>query len=137
MTGRSSKANEPVVISFLTGHGIGMRVSVDHHVDASDTDADGFHDWYYEYDVYWFSRGGRSFVARAHIDEPGKIAFLSCELTILGFRRHRLLKAADLRSPLFKAAIAHLRDLGMTSIDRLTKTDGYVPIDHVGADGQL
>lgn len=112
-----------------------MRVSVDHHVDASDTDADGFHDWYYEYDVYRFSRGGRSFVVRAYSDEPGRAAFLACELKIFGFRRHRLLNAADLRSPLFAAAVAHLRDLGMNSFDRLTKADGYVPVGGPNADG--
>lgn len=112
-----------------------MRVSVDRHVDASDTDADGLHDWYYEYDVYRFSRGGRSFVARVYTDEPEKTAFLSCELKIFGFRRHRLLSDADLRSSLFKAAVAHLRALGMTSFDRLTETDGYVPVEGAGADG--
>lgn len=111
-----------------------MRVNIDHHVDASDIDADGFHDWYYEYDVYRFSRGGRSFVVRAYTDEPGKAAFLSFELKIFGFRRHRLLNAADLRSSLFRAAVAHLRGLGMTSFDQLTD-DGYVPVED--SDGAL
>lgn len=44
-----------------------VRVSIDHYVDASDTDADGMHDWHYEYDVYRFSRGWRIFVARAYL----------------------------------------------------------------------
>jgi len=114
-----------------------MRVSVEHHVDASDIDADGFHDWYYEYDVYRFSRGAISFVARAYMDELDKVAFLSRELNIFGFRRHRLLNAADLRSSLFAAAVAHLRGLGMISFDRLTKTDGYVPVEDARADGLL
>ena len=120
-----------VVMPYLRRHEIGMRVSVDHYVDASDTDADGMHEWYYEYDVYRFSQGGRSFVARAYTDEPEKAAFLSCEVKIFGFRRRRLLGPADIRSSLFAAALAHLRRLGMTTIDRLTKA-GYVPVEHAG-----
>jgi len=108
-----------------------MRVSVDHHLDASDIDAEGMHDYYYEYDVYRFSRGSRCFVARAYSDEPGKVAFLSCEVKLLGFCRQRLLRAADLRSSLFVAAVAHLRGLGMKSFDRLTEANGYVPIEDI------
>jgi hypothetical protein len=116
-----------------------IRVSIDHHVDASDIDAEGMHDWHYEYDVYRFSRGWRSFVARGYMDEPGKIAFLSCEVEVFGFYRHRLLSSADLKSSLFGAAVAHLQGLGMTSFDRLTKA-GYVSIedpDLAGATEQL
>lgn len=105
-----------------------MRVSIDHHVDASDTDADGMHDWHYEYDVYRFSQGWRSFVARAYTHEPGKAAFLSREVKVFGFYRHRLLSSADLTSSLFGDAVAHLRGLGVTSFDRLTNT-GYVSIE--------
>jgi len=112
-----------------------MRVSIDHHIDASDTDADGMHDWHYEYDVYRFSQGWKSFVARAYTDEPGKVAFLSCEVKVLGFYRHRLLNAADLKSSLFGDAVAHLRGLGMTSFDRLTKANGYVSIGDIDLGG--
>lgn len=125
-----------VVMPYLPRHEIRMRVSVDHYVDASDTDADGMHEWYYEYGVYRFSQGGRSFVARAYTDEPGKAAFLSCEVKIFGFRRHRLLNSADLRSSLFVAALAHLRRLGMTSIDRLTKA-GYVVVENAAPNGAI
>ncbi|HEY0597010.1 hypothetical protein [Sphingopyxis sp.] len=113
-----------------------MRVNVDHYVDASDPDADGLHDWYYEYDIYRFSQAGRSFVARAYTDEPRKVAFLAHEVKILGFRRHRLLNSADLRSSLFVAALAHFRRLGMTSIDRLTEA-GYVPVENAAPDGVI
>lgn len=116
-----------------------IRVSIDRHVDASVIDAEGMHDWHYEYDVYRFSRGWRSFVARGYTDEPGKIAFLSCEVKVFGFYRHRLLSSADLKSSLFGAAVAHLQGLGMTSFDRLTNT-GYVSIedsDLAGATEQL
>ena len=116
---------------YLPRHWMRMRVSVDHFIDASDADADGMHDWHYEYDVYRFSRGWRSFVARAYTDEPGKLAFLSCEVKVFGFYRHRLLRSADLRSSLFGAAVAHLRGLGMMSFDRLTKANGYVSIDDI------
>lgn len=112
-----------------------MRVSIDHHVEASEADANGMHDWHYEYDAYRFSQGWRSFVARAYTDEPGKVAFLSREVKIFGFYRHRLLNSADLESPLFRAAVAHLRDLGMTSFDRLTEANGYVSIEDMGGGG--
>ena len=105
-----------------------VRVSIDHYVDASDADADGMHDWHYEYDVYRFSRGWRSFVARGYTDEPGRIAFLLCEVKVFGVYRRRLLSSADLKSSLFGAAVAHLRGLGITSFDRLTNI-GYVPIE--------
>ena len=111
-----------------------MRVSIDHHVDASDTDVDGMHDWHYEYGVYRFSQGWRSLVARAYTDEPRKVAFLSCEVKVFGFCRHRLLSTADLRLSLFVAAAAHLRGLGVTSFDRLTKT-GYVSIEDTDLGG--
>lgn len=111
-----------------------IRVSIDHHVDASVIDAEGMHDWHYEYDVYRFSRGWRSFVARGYTDEPGKIAFLSCEVKVFGFYRHRLLGSADLTSSLFVAAVAHLRALGVTSFDRLTNT-GYVSIEDTDLGG--
>jgi hypothetical protein len=111
-----------------------MRVSIDRHVDASDTDADGMHDWHYEYDVYRFSQGWRSFVARAYTEEPGKAAFLSREVKVFGFYRHRLLGSADLTSSLFVAAVAHLRALGVTSFDRLTNT-GYVSIEDTDLGG--
>ena len=124
-----------VVMSHPPRHWMHMRVSIDHHVDASDLDADGFHDWHYEYDVYRFSQGWRSFVARAYTDEPGKVAFLSCEVKVFGFSRHRLLNFADLGSSLFVAAVAHLRGLGMTSFDRLTEANGYVSIEDTDRGG--
>lgn len=111
-----------------------MHVSVDHHIDASDTDADGMHDWHYEYHIYRFSQGRKAYVARAYVDDPGKVAFLSCEVRLLGVRRFRFLTSADLETSLFAAAVNHLRNLGMTEFDWLTKAEGYVPI---GAGGFL
>ena len=91
------------------------------------------------YELDRFSRGWRSFVARGYMDEPGKIAFLSCEVEVFGFYRHRLLSSADFKSSLFGAAVAHLQGLDVTSFDRLTKA-GYVSIedpDLAGATEQL
>jgi hypothetical protein len=60
-----------------SGHGRGapawpMMVEVSHHVDAPEPDADGFYDYRYEYEIYEFTDGVRTLLARAYSDEPEK-----------------------------------------------------------------
>ncbi|WP_454659109.1 hypothetical protein [Bosea beijingensis] len=101
-----------------------MDVVTSHHVDASECDAEGFYDYHYEYDIYRFSRGGRTFVARAYVDEPERAAFVS--------RQERgqscLLGPMDLTDPLLAEAAAYLHAAGKTSLERLSERDGYVPL---------
>jgi len=33
-----------------------MEIVKTHHIDASEPDANGWHDYYYEYDIYAFQR---------------------------------------------------------------------------------
>ncbi|MEI2302231.1 hypothetical protein [Ensifer sp. MJa1] len=102
-----------------------MQVAISHHVDAAEPDAEGLHDYHYEYDNYRFSRGHVTYTTRAYIDEPGQASFLSREYG----RESRLLDIADGDDPLLIEAVNHLRASGMTVLDRLTAHDGYVPID--------
>ncbi|MBP1089057.1 hypothetical protein JOE39_003091 [Pseudomonas sp. PvP100] len=40
-----------------------------HHIDASEQDKYGFYDYYYEYDMYYFTEGTLSLVARCYTDD--------------------------------------------------------------------
>lgn len=100
-----------------------MEIGRSRHVDASEPDAVGFYEYYYEYDIHSFRRDGRCYLARAYVDTPGEIAFLSCEEA----GRRRLLDSADLADPLFREAVACLRASGWETITWLTER-GYVPL---------
>ena len=101
-----------------------MKVEVSHHTDASEPDAQGFHDYCYEYDVFTFSDGSTSFLARSYRDEPQRASFVArCE----DGRRH-VLTGRDLRHPLFIEAAAYLRGVGKTDLTWLDSERGaYVP----------
>ena len=100
-----------------------MKVTASHHIDASEPDENGFYDYHYEYDIYEFSRDGRTYFARDYVDEPDQAAFTSC----LEGEESRLLEAADLTHPLLVQAAHYLNAAGKTRLDRLSKT-GYVPL---------
>jgi hypothetical protein len=102
-----------------------MDITVSHHVDASEPDAQGFYEYHYEYDVYRFSRAGRTYIARSYVDEPQSAAFLSC----LEGSESRLLSSADLVHPLLVAAVDHLRGIGKAALDRLAEPEGYVALE--------
>ncbi|MCD9032189.1 hypothetical protein LDO32_10690 [Luteimonas sp. Y-2-2-4F] len=75
------------------------------HVDESEED--GYH---YEYDIYRFTDGALCFVARSYVEDACEAHFLRAERR----GRPRYLRAADLRHPLFLAALDHLRGEGKT-----------------------
>ena len=50
-----------------------MQVEFSHHIDASEADAEGFYEYYYEYDIYCFTLGGLSLVVRKDARLPGFI----------------------------------------------------------------
>lgn len=106
-----------------------MEVAISHHIDASEPDAEGFHEYHYEYDIYEFSRAGRSYAARSYIDTADRAAFLSR----LEGGQERLLEPADLVDPLLVEAVDYLHAAGKTKLDRLTKTEGYVPLEVTAA----
>ena len=100
-----------------------MEVSKRHFVDAGEKDADGTFDYYYEYDVYEFSDGVKTFVGRSYTDTPEVAAFLG--------RDGQFITNGDLVSPLFKEACEHLKKEGKTKIyflDESNLQDGYSPV---------
>jgi hypothetical protein len=57
-----------------------MKIEQDHQIDASEPDAAGMYDWYYEYDVYRYSEGERTLVARSYTDTSDEAHFLRYEV---------------------------------------------------------
>ena len=101
-----------------------MKVEITHHIDASDVDKVGFHEYFYEYDIYVFSDGRDAYIARSYVDTPTQASFLkrvrdSCDY---------LLRPRDLRDALFIEALAYLRRVGKSDLQWLTPKTGYVPV---------
>ena len=102
-----------------------MDVTVTHHVDASEPDAQGAYEYYYEYDLYRFGDGGNALIARSYTGTGDEAHFLSIELRGVA----RLLRAADLKTPLFADAAAHLRAAGKLKLSWLSgRGNGYEPV---------
>ena len=100
-----------------------MEIVKTHHIDASEPDANGWHDYYYEYDIYAFSEGEVSYVARRYTDEPGQAHFLKMRTG----RAWRLPQPSDFNTAMFAEATAYLRQEGVTQIQVLGK-QGYFPV---------
>lgn len=101
-----------------------MNVETTHHVDASEPDADGMHSYHYEYDLFSFSDGLVTLIARSY-DNETEAHFLSIEID----GEARLLADADLRMPLFAGAVAHLHSIGKQQINWLSgRGNGYEPV---------
>jgi hypothetical protein len=94
-----------------------------HHVDASDPDEPGMYQWRYEYDLYRFSDGVRSLIARSYTDENDDAHFLRVESP----KGIRALRSTDFGDELLIHAVAHLRRAGKTSI-RYLGPKGYLPL---------
>lgn len=102
-----------------------MRVEVSHHVDASEPDADGFHDYHYEYDIFIFSDEAVHYVVRAYSDQPHAAAFMTSN--------DHVLTQQDLQHPLLLAAAAYLRANGKTELSWLCADESrYIPLDTHG-----
>lgn len=109
-----------------------MNVEVSHHIDASDPEADGSYDYYYEYDVYTFSDGSFSYFVRSYVDQPERAAFMSGLKGTRGFH----LEARHLRTRLFADAVAYLHLAGKTDLNWLSKRKGdYLPISDLDEPG--
>ncbi|MBK8478130.1 MAG: hypothetical protein IPL39_18035 [Opitutaceae bacterium] len=100
-----------------------MDIATTHHIDCSEKDAAGFCEYYYEYDIFRFSEGSFTLVARGYTDSPSEAHFLRIEREGVIER----ISEADLRTPLALAAADHLRSLGRRKIDWLGPV-GYAPV---------
>jgi hypothetical protein len=109
-----------------------MHVECTRHVDASEPDAAGMHEYHYEYDIYTFTQDDLRLVARSYTDEPAEAHFLRIETR----GKPRLLRDADLDHPLFIAAQAHLVGLGKSRLRWLSgRGDGYDGVPHAPSAG--
>lgn len=85
-----------------------MQVECSHHIDASEADAEGFYEYYYEYDIYRFTLGGLSLVVRSYSDTCEHASVLRLEEA----GKSRPLQPKDLKRPLVQQAREHLQSLG-------------------------
>ncbi len=98
-----------------------MKVDVSHHVDVSEPNAEGFHDYHYEYDIFTFSDGATWYTARAYSDTPHAASFMTSDSHALTVR--------DLHHPLFVEATAYLRAAGKTELSWLSAAESrYIPL---------
>ena len=85
-----------------------MQVECSHHIDASEADAEGFYEYYYEYDIYRFMLGSLSLVVRSYSDTCEQASVLRLEEA----GKSRPLQPKDLKMPLVQQAREHLQSLG-------------------------
>ncbi len=99
-----------------------MKVEQSHHIDASDPENDGMYDWYYEYDIFRFTDGERTLIARSYVDSGDEAHFLRFEEhgKFAGF------PAVHLKDPLLWAAVLHLLGTGKTELKCLGRR-GSIP----------
>ncbi|WP_440091664.1 hypothetical protein ACTACL_14780 [Pseudomonas syringae] len=100
-----------------------IRMERYHHIDASEQDKDGFYDYYYEYDMYYFTEGTLSLVARCYTDDADEANFMGIEFD--GY--DRALESDDRSLPLVSAALAQLKADGKTKFFTFTGK-GYEPV---------
>ena len=53
-----------------------MQVEFSHHIDASEADAEGFYEYYYEYDIYRYTLGAQCLVVRSYSDASTQASVL-------------------------------------------------------------
>ena len=92
-----------------------MDIVATHHIDSSEPDAWGRYEWRYEYDLYKFTDGDTSLIARSYKGES-EAHFLRIEIV----ETHRMLNDTDLRMPLFLTSVEYLRNVGKTKLQWLS-----------------
>ena len=89
-----------------------MQVRCTHHIDASEPDAEGEYEYYYEFDIFAFEEGELTLKARSYSDESTRVSLMGLEQT----GKQRTLEYKDLTRPLVQQAIDHLRSIGKTEV---------------------
>lgn len=109
-----------------------MHVQSTHHVDATEPDEAGIHEYHYEYDIYRFSDGVLCFTARSYVDQPGEAHFLGVEVR----GKSRLMVDPDLAQPLFLSALDYLQAQGKTDLRWLSgRGNGYETVPRARVSG--
>jgi hypothetical protein len=102
-----------------------MRVDRTHHVDRIPPDPDQAAEATYVYDLFHFREGSTVLVARSYAFDPQRAHFLRREVA----SKPVGLTVQDMRTPLFTAAVAHLRAAGLIELEWLNvEGEGYEPI---------
>ena len=100
-----------------------MRIEQTHHVDASEQGTDGKYDWYYEYDIFRFTEGERTLIARSYTDTSTEAHFLRFEVQT----EPAFILTEDITNPLLRQAAEYLRSIGKVGIEYLGP-EGYAPL---------
>lgn len=100
-----------------------MHVERVHHIECSEPDNAGMHEYYYEYDMYYFTDGPLSLSVRCYTDEPDEGSFMGIEVD----GEARALEVADLKRPMLLEAMSHLRTEGKVTFTWFSGI-GYEPI---------
>ncbi|NIF78143.1 hypothetical protein F3J20_12205 [Paraburkholderia sp. Cy-641] len=104
-----------------------MQVISARHIDSSDSDENEMYDYYYEYDIYEFIDENVHYIARAYVDEPFNAHFLKMKSE--GEDLWRIIEEQDMNNPLFRNAVAFLKEKGKTNIQYLSSGPrGYLDI---------
>jgi len=100
-----------------------MQVERIRHLDCSEPDKAGMHEYYYEYDVYWFTEEAMSLSVRSYTDEPDEADLMGINLD----GETREIEVSDLSHPFLLAVHAYLLTEGKVKFNRLTDK-GYEAI---------
>ena len=100
-----------------------MQVKRIRHIDCSEPNKDGMYDYYYEYDVYYFTEGVMSLSVRSYTDEPEEADFMGIELD----GETREIEIADMAHPFFLSAYDYLLAEGKLRFNRFTN-NRYDPL---------
>ena len=109
------------------GDGRTVAFTHDHCVDSMASTEKGLYEYYYEYELYRFSDGARSLVARSYTDESDEAHFLRIE-TSGGVES---LTEESFELALVQTALRHLRSIGKRKLHWLnveSKGDAYVGV---------
>ena len=101
-----------------------MQIEKEHFLDASEQNADGSYDYYYEGDVYRVTIGDQVYTCRSYTDEPERISFITVNDTIA--------ETIPYDSASFITCAKHFHNaLGFRHIFVLVNQNGgsYAPID--------
>jgi hypothetical protein len=100
-----------------------MEVTISRHIDKSELRADGFYDYYYDFNLYAFSDGNIIYHARSYNDQHDEAHFINGNRNGKKF----FIGNADFKTDLFIEACTYLQACGLIKLTYLDN-DGYAPI---------
>ena len=100
-----------------------MKVNEEHIIDASEKDANGNYDYYYEYDKYEFIFNNFTLIARSYIEKQEEASFFA---SLINEKREMVMEE-QIHSLEMGKAIQHLQTKGKSKFSVLTE-NGYIPL---------